>query len=41
MLVGGLLVLVLLLLMVWVNWRNVEFLVTKTGRMKSLQHNSH
>jgi hypothetical protein len=28
----------LLLLMVRVNWRNVELFVTKTGRMKSLQH---
>jgi len=28
----------LLLLVVWVNWRNVEFLVAKTGGMESLQH---
>jgi hypothetical protein len=27
----------LLLLVVWINWRNVEFLVSKTGGMESLQ----
>jgi hypothetical protein len=33
MLIGGL----LLLLVVWINWRNVEFLVAKTGGMESLK----
>jgi hypothetical protein len=37
MLAGGL----LLLLVVWVDCRNVEFLVAKTGGMESLQHTAN
>jgi hypothetical protein len=28
----------LLLLVVWIKWRNVKLLVAKTGSMESLQH---